>query len=124
MSRLVDNPCVTQARPNSIPLPCVLLALSVAVCIGSAGPAEASAMRGAASAQAEQRETLEHLLGAIQQAAKKLTDQLAGQSAEFDQRPIGFAVTLDRTPTSPVGDVKLTVLFLREALLNLPPPSC
>lgn len=102
----------------------MLLALSVAVCIGAAGPAEASALRGAASTQAEQRETLEHLLGAIQQAAKKLTDQLAGQSADFDQQSIGYSVTLNHKPATPAGDNTLTVLFLREALLNLPPPSC
>lgn len=81
-------------------------------------------MRGTASTQAEQRETLEHLLGAIQQAAKKLTDQLAGQSADFDQQSIGDSVTLNHKPAAPAGDDTLTVLFLREALLNLPPPSC
>lgn len=81
-------------------------------------------MRGSASTQAEQRETFEHLLGAIQQAAKKLTDQLAGQSADFEQRSIGFAITLNDQPTSTGSGNTLTVLFLREALLNLPPPSC
>ena len=112
------------SRANSIPLPCALLALSVAMCITAAGPAQASTLRGAATTQAEQRETFESLLGAIQQAAKKLTDQLTGQAVAFDRQG---ALPIALTPAGQAqsqGDDVPGVLFLRDALLNLPPPSC
>lgn len=120
----VDNAGVTNARPKSVPLPCALLALSVAVCLGAAGPVEASALRSASTSQAEHRETFEALLEVIQQAAKKLTDRLQGQSA-VQQRP-GAAV-LVTTPIKPHPMAQNNVPadhFLREALLNLPPPAC
>lgn len=121
---VVDNSIVMDTRPKSIPLPCALLALSVVMCIGAAGPVEASALRGSSSIQADQRETIEHLLGAIQQAAKKLSDQLTGQAVAFDRHDaLPITLTLVPAPQS-VGDDVPGVLFLREALLNLPPPSC
>lgn len=113
---------MTTTRYKSIPLPAAVLALSVAVCLGAAGPVEASTHR--ASTQADQRETIEHLLGAIQQAARKLTDQLTGQTLPFDrQDALPITLTLVSAP-QPIGDDVTTILFLREALLNLPPPSC
>jgi len=121
---LVDNSVVTQSRPKSIPLPCALLALSVAMTIGAASPVEASVLRGPSRAQAEQRETIEHLLGAIQQAAKKLTDQLSGQAALHERQHVCASVGAATKPCPAAGDDTLTIPFLREALLNLPPPSC
>lgn len=109
-------------RYKSIPLPAAVLALSVAVCLGAAGPAESATSR--ASGQAEQRDAIEHLLEAIQLAAKKLTDQLTGQVAAFD-RP--GDVPMDASSKAcPFPRVQFTpcVAILREALLNLPPPSC
>jgi hypothetical protein len=114
---------VNPTRPKSIPLPCALLALSVAMCITAAGPVEASTLRSVSPSQAEQRETIEHLLGAIQQAAKKLTDQLSGQTALPQQHGNSTSAAIAIQPTEPASDNKLTVLFLREALLNLPPPT-
>jgi hypothetical protein len=124
MPRLVDNHNVTQSRPKSIPLPCALLALSVAMCITAAGPVEASTLRSTNATQAEQRETIEHLLGAIQQAAKKLTDQLTGQSAMLERQHTTAFFPQATKPCPTASDDRLTVLFLREALLNLPPPTC
>ena len=119
----VDNSVVTDSRPKSIPLPCALLALSVVVCLGAAGPIEASTFRASSSVQAEQRETLEHLLDAIQQAARKLTDQLTGQSAMLDCRA-AVCLTSDGSKwTALVHEGEPTILILREALLNLPPPA-
>ena len=113
---------MSTARYKSIPLPAAVLALSVAVCLGAAGPVEASAHRS--STQADQRETIEHLLGAIQQAAKKLTDQLTGQAVVLErQDALPIVLTLGATPQS-VGTDLPAVHFLREALLNLPPPAC
>lgn len=115
---------MTAVRSKSIPLPCALLALSVAVCLGAAGPVDASTLRAAANTQAEQRQSLEHLLEAIQLAAKKLTDRLDGQIAMHERQDAATLATTISEPTSLVSDPLLTVLFLRDALLNLPPPSC
>lgn len=113
---------MSRVRHSPIPLPAAILALSVAVCLGAAGPVEASAHRS--STQADQRETFESLLGAIQQAAKKLTDQLTGQAVGFDrQHALPIALTLGPVP-QPVGADVPALHFLREALLNLPPPAC
>ena len=101
-----------------------MLALSVAVCLGATGSVEASSLRSAGAGQAEQRETFEALLEVIQQAAKKLTDRLHNQAAA--QQSQGFA-SLDTTPIQPhttAHDDEPVVPFLREALLNLPPPAC
>lgn len=111
-----------QKRTKSIPLPAAVLALSVAVCLGAAGSVQASSQR--LSTQADQRETIEHLLGAIQQAAKKLTDQLTGQAAAFDRRDALPIVLTEACQAQSQGDDVPGVLFLREALLNLPPPGC
>ena len=121
--RSVDNAGVTNARPKSIPLPCALLALSVAVCLGAAGPVEASTLRSTSASQAEQRETFEALLEVIQQAAKKLTDRLHSWAM---QQATGLAVvdTLPIKPHPTAHDNVLADYFLREALLNLPPPVC
>jgi len=114
---------VIPARSKSIPLPAAVLALSVAVCLGAAWPVDASMLRPGQATQAEQRETLEHLLDAIQQAARKLTNQLAGQSALADQQ--GVNVLLDVTCASHAapGHHAPAIPSLREALLNLPPPA-
>lgn len=122
---MVDNSNMTPVRSNPIPLPAAVLALSVAVCIGTAGSAGASPMLFERATQAEQRQTLEHLLDVISQAAKKLTDQLFGQSAQFDREARRPALAL--APESAPSWVDATtpaVLPLREALLNLPPPVC
>ncbi|MEO0475065.1 MAG: hypothetical protein AAF085_03710 [Planctomycetota bacterium] len=109
---------------KSIPLPSALIALSVAVCLGAAAPVEASTLRSASTAQAEQRETIEHLLEAIQLAAKKLTDRLDGQVAVLPAARLALDVfTLDQ-PTCATGNEVPGVPILREALLNLPPPAC
>ena len=92
--------------------------------IGAACPVEASTLRGVSANQADQRETIEHLLGAIQQAAKKLTDQLTGQTALADRHGTLDATAPAIKPIQRAGDDTLTVLSLREALLNLPPPAC
>ncbi|MFK7789399.1 MAG: hypothetical protein AB8C95_07930 [Phycisphaeraceae bacterium] len=113
---------MTAVRYKTIPLPAAVLALSVAVCLGAAAPAEAASYRS--SAQADQRETIEHLIGAIQQAAKKLTDQLTGQAAAFDRSSDVPAACSQVLNSQPIGDLVPTVLSLREALLNLPPPVC
>lgn len=111
-------------RHKPIPLPCALLALSVAVSIGLAGPMEASVLRSVSATQADQRETIEHLLGAIQQAAKKLSDQLSGQVAAFNRQGELPATAAHAVAPLAPGDEVRVVLFLREALLNLPPPVC
>jgi len=121
--QLVDNSDVTTTRAKPIPLPCALLALSVVMVIGSAGAVEASTVRGTATTQADQRETIEHLLGAIQQAAKKLTDQMTGQAAMLERRGAAAAAEPVILPTAVASDDTLTVSFLRESLLNLPPPT-
>ena len=121
--RLVDNPIVIPARSKSIPLPAAVLALSVAVCLGAAGPVDASLLRPGQATQAEQRETLEHLLDAIQQAAKKLTDQLAGQSALADSQGVNVLLDAVVVPHAAPGQYAPAIPSLREALLNLPPPA-
>ncbi len=101
-----------------------MLALSVAVCISSAGVAGASPMLAHRSAQIEQRDTLEHLLDAIQQATKKLTDRLVGQSALADREAMRPVRALGLHLVS-LADVDAeAVSCLREELLNLPPPVC
>lgn len=115
---------MTPIRPNAIPLPAAVLALSVAVCLGAAGPVEASTFRGAMSGQAEQRQTFEHLLEAIQLAAKKLTDQLDSQTALHDRQGTAAFATPATKATASASEQTPAVRFLREALLNLPPPSC
>lgn len=115
---------MTNPRPKSIPLPCALLALSVAVCLGAAGPVEASILRPTNTRQAEQRETFEALLEVIQQAAKKLTDRLHSRATV--QQATGLA-SVDTLPVKPHPAAHVSVPadhFLREALLNLPPPAC
>lgn len=115
---------MNETRLKSIPLPCALLALSVAVCLGAAGTVEASTLRSTGTAQAEQRPTLEHLLEAIQQAAKKLTDRLDGQLAVLpNQSPASPVNAACDAPPAAQGDLRVPPL-LREALLNLPPPAC
>lgn len=121
---LVDNGGVTESRAKSIPFPTALLMLSVAVCLGAAGPVQASALPGTLGYQAEQRQGLEHLLEAIQQAAKKLTDQLDSQTAYV--RPRGaWLLDVDIERVKPLLMLSTQVEhFVREAILNLPPPSC
>lgn len=122
-AQAVDNAYVSPIKANPIPLPCAVLALSVAVCIGSAGTADAASLRGGLQAEAQQRETLEKLIEAIQQAAKDLDDKLDGQSCDAEH---AFArPTRVRTATAPAPEHALTPasLHLREALLNLPPPT-
>jgi hypothetical protein len=93
------------------------------MCLGAAGPVEASMPRGTSAAQAEQRETFESLLGAIQQAAKKLTDQLTGQAALHEShRSVQTPITCIQ-PIHAASAQTPAVQFLREALLNLPPPA-
>lgn len=106
-----------------IPLPAAVLALSVAVCIGSAGSAGASPMMVERASQGESRYAIEHLLDAIQQAAKKLTDTLVGQAVPTlrqDLRPV-LALTAQR-PVS-IDTARPAVPLLRDSLLNLPPPT-
>ncbi|MEM6259545.1 MAG: hypothetical protein AAGI37_14770 [Planctomycetota bacterium] len=111
-------------RSKPIPLPSALLALSVAVCLGAAGTVEASALRTASSTKSEQRETLEHLLEAIQQAAKKLTDRLDSQVAALPGQTLAPSeIAADQTFITTGNDHPAGPL-LREALLNLPPPAC
>lgn len=75
-------------------------------------------------ARIEQRETIEHLLDAIQQAAKKLTDRLVGQSALAEREAIRPALALERQVNSLADATPPVILSLRDALLNLPPPAC
>ncbi len=112
------------ARPNPIPLPAAVLALSVAVCIGAAGPANGSPIAVERPASAEQRQTLEHLLDAIQRAAKKLTDQLTGQVALIDRAAVRSALALVASDPPSADAFCVVDLLLRETLLSLPPPSC
>ncbi|MEM9346742.1 MAG: hypothetical protein AAGB26_09005 [Planctomycetota bacterium] len=111
------------SRSKPIPLPSALVALSVAVCLGAAGTVEASALRTVGSAKPEQRETLEHLLEAIQQAAKKLTDRLDSQMVVLPgQGLVSIKATVSLTIMT-TGDDRPAGPLLREALLNLPPPA-
>lgn len=114
---------MSQARSNPIPLPAAVLALSVAVCIGSVGAAGASPLMLERACQAEQRQTIEHLLDAIQQAARTLTDRLVGQAAHADRAT--FRLSLDvQSLSHPSAQALLpAVCLLRDALLNLPPPT-
>jgi hypothetical protein len=114
---------VSHIKANPIPLPAAVLALSVAVCIGSAGPAGAAPLIGERATQAEQRETFEHLIDALQQAAKKLTDKLVGQSAHASDAALRPQAAL-RSQALPDADASTpAVPLLRDALLNLPPPT-
>ena len=123
--RVVDNPVLVKtARPNPIPLPAAVLALSVAVCIGAAGPANGSPIAVERPVSAEQRQTLEHLLDAIQRAAKKLTDQLTGQATLADRAAVRPVLALVPNDPPTAGAFYVVDLHLREALLNLPPPTC
>ena len=115
---------MTETRPKSIPLPVALLALSVAVCLGAAGPVEASTLRSVSASHADQRQSLEHLLEAIQQAAKKLTDRMDGQTALAHAGTARGAVEVFENEMPPAARPVRADHFLREALLNLPPPSC
>lgn len=115
---------MSQVRNNPIPLPAALLALSVAVCLGATGPVDASTLRSSQATQAEQREALEHLLDALQQAAKRLTHKLDGKAA-FVRCDTAWLTPINATPADLYADVPTLVdLHLREALLNLPPPVC
>lgn len=115
---------MTQAQAKSIPLPVAVLALSVAVCIGSGLPAAAEHLRPGQRAQDEQRETLEHLLDAIQQAAKKLSDRLDGQAAHLQRSAIRPVLSLiDSAPPASEPQAQ-AIQPLRDTLLNLPPPTC
>lgn len=120
----VDNACVTQVKTNPIPLPAAVLALSVAVCIGAAGQAQASDLRAYRTTQAEQRQTIEHLLDAIQQAARKLTDRLDGQAIAIQRGAIRPTLALTTERLSTAEPTCPATPLLREALLNLPPPAC
>lgn len=107
-----------------IPLPAAVLALSVAVSLCSAGAVGASPMLLERQTQAEQRQSLEHLLDAISQAAKKLTDRLTGQAALAQRDAIRPALALSPQAPSPADHPTPPDLLLRDALLNLPPPVC
>lgn len=119
----VDNASVNQAKANPIPLPCAVLALSVAVCIGSAGAADAAALRASHAGQAEHRETLEQLIYVLQQAAQDLTDRLDNRALALERQAI--RPTLALTPHRPAAAQQAVapVPHLRDALLNLPPPA-
>jgi len=120
----VDNRFVSQVKANPIPLPVAVLALSVAVCVGSAGAIEAQALRAGSSAQAQQRASLEQLLEAIQQAAKDLDDRLDTPTHADLRVSIRPAVALRHPIKTHLADACLKAgPPLREALLNLPPPS-
>jgi len=120
---LVDNYVVSHIKANPIPLPAAVLALSVAVCIGSAGPVGAAPLIGERATQAEQRETFEHLIDALQQAAKKLTDKLVGQAAHASDATLRPQAALRSQAISYADAQTPAVLLLRDALLNLPPPT-
>lgn len=107
-----------------MPLPCALLALSVVVCLGASGPVEASVLRAAVGGQAEQRHSLGHLFEAIQQAAKKLSDRLEGQAAYVRADTARLGVEKCEIVNAAAARSVRADHFLREALLNLPPPSC
>lgn len=81
-------------------------------------------MRAVASSQAEQRQSLEHLLEAIQQAAKKLTDQLDGQLALYERQGTSVSAPTHLQPSAWASCDARAIHLLRENLLNLPPPSC
>ncbi|MFN3169011.1 MAG: hypothetical protein ACE37H_18340 [Phycisphaeraceae bacterium] len=110
-------------RPNPIPLPAAVLALSVAVCIGSAGHVGAAPLVGERATQAEQRETLEHLIDALQQAAKKLADKLAGQSAHAADDALRPQAALIQQAYPCTDATTPAIPLLRDGLLNLPPPT-
>lgn len=112
-----------RTKSKIVPLPCAFFALSVVVCLGSSASVEASALRVAVGGQAEQRQSLEHLLEAIQLAAKRLTDQLESQSVLSEHRARPFASIASKC-IAPVRDYALAIPILRETLLNLPPPLC
>lgn len=92
--------------------------------MGASVPANASSFQAERTAQAEQRETIEHLLGAIQQAAKKLTERLSGQAAHAERDAIRPALALSSDQPFNADAHSPSVLPLRDALLDLPPPTC
>jgi uncharacterized protein YfaA (DUF2138 family) len=94
------------------------------MCIGAASPAQAAAQCVGAPVQAEQREALEQLLDAIQQAAKKLSDQLSGQSHLLDRAsPRPARLLIVSTITAATCSQPIASILL-ETLISLPPPSC
>jgi len=114
---------VSHDRYKSIPLPAAVLALSVAVCIGASGAADCQSLRFDQRAQAQQRETIEQLIGVIQQAARKLTDRFETHAAHGQLGPIWQAST-QSAPVDLFADATTpAVRPLRDALLNLPPPA-
>lgn len=128
MSLPVDNALVSRMKHSPIPLPAAVLALSVAVCLGASATAQADTLRAGHRAQADQRQALEHLLEAIQQAAeklnKKLADRLDGQAAFVQTDSAGRCIAADQCVIRPtVVRPASASPSLREALLNLPPPS-
>lgn len=121
MASLVDTVAVTQAYANSIPLPCAVLALSVAVCVGASSDAGALSLRGGYRAEVQQREAFEQLLQAIHQVAKGLDEKLDGRASDTVRKLLRPSWVF--TCVAPDMSLMPGPIHLREALLNLPPPT-
>ncbi|MEM9019590.1 MAG: hypothetical protein AAGC44_03410 [Planctomycetota bacterium] len=111
-------------RPHSAPLPVALLALSVAVCLSaSAQPAgSASATPGCTRGAAEQRQTLEHLIAALTDAARSFSQKI--ESPAQSQSTAALIASETAPPSLTISKTRACPPQpLRESLLNLPPPA-
>jgi len=100
-----------------------LLALSLAVCLGTvahAGPIDVQLLTR--KPVAEDRQSLSHLLAAITQAARKLGHRLDTQAISTNSHTIAWCPDGACTAVCRPQRYGVSLPPLRAALLNLPPP--
>jgi hypothetical protein len=105
-------------RPRPILAPAALLAVSVAVCLGSTPSASAMSERRGLQ---EHEQAVASLIACLEAAAKQLAGQHAALS-ESDASPLPCTTASARS-WRPVDDEPVVALHPHLSRLNLPPPT-